>query len=156
MSAPGIYAEPVSGPVLSDDLEAVAARLVGIPYLLGGRDVPRGLDCWGLVVAIYRDAFGVPLQRWDGIDTSSPDGALTATYTITRASADWIEVENGRERPGDVVLLRRFGLPMHVAVVLGPGRMIHSDAPGGVTLARYDGATWAHRIVCFYRHPMLY
>lgn len=35
-------------------------QYVGIPYKPMGRD-QRGIDCWGLVMMVYRDWFGVEL-----------------------------------------------------------------------------------------------
>ena len=136
-------------------MEEVAGRLIGLPFRFGGREVPDGLDCWGVVNVIYRDAFGVALPDYKHLSTDGPERTMRASGVIESDKVGWREVKSGCERPGDVVLFRRFGLPLHVGVVMGSGRMIHSDVPAGVVQARYDGATWAHRILGFYRHPRL-
>jgi len=38
-------------------------QYVGLPYIVGGRS-PLGLDCYGLVLAIYANELGVLLPDW--------------------------------------------------------------------------------------------
>lgn len=38
--------------------------IIGTPYVLGGRDPRVGLDCWGLILHVYR-AMGRPLADFD-------------------------------------------------------------------------------------------
>ena len=52
------------------DLDGVAGRLIGLPFRFGGRAVPDGLDCWGVVLVLYRDAFGIELPSYAGLSTA--------------------------------------------------------------------------------------
>src|SRR5262249_7768659 len=94
------------GPGLSDS----ASRLLGIPYLWGGRSV-QGFECSGLVqqllstrgIRLPRDAH----QQWK------------ATRPLGRSAAAL--------RPGDLLFFGRPGRRMtHVGLALGGGRFVHS------------------------------
>jgi cell wall-associated NlpC family hydrolase len=88
------------------DYVATAGRLIGVPYLWGGK-TSMGLDCSGLV-QIALDAAGLSVPR----DSDQQAKA------IGEAVADF-----GDLRRGDIVFF-----PGHVGIMTGPERLLHANA----------------------------
>jgi cell wall-associated NlpC family hydrolase len=94
------------------------------------------MNCWALVKRIYKDELDVDL----------PDEAI---QDVERSR--WVEVERGREHALDLLLFNTVSGP-HVGLVLGSGRMIHSDEVNGVVTERYKNAViWKNRLRSIYR-----
>ena len=92
---------------------AAAEEYLGVPYLWGGTNPGKGLDCSGLVQLAFRQV-GVEMPKWSrnqatmGVPVDSIDEAL----------------------PGDVLT---FGHPVtHVALYVGDGKMLHAPKRGEV------------------------
>lgn len=93
------------------DVIADARRYLGVPYLWGGTDPSKGLDCSGLVQQVYGD-LGIDLPR------VSRDQANIGTQVDSLADA----------QPGDLLF---FGSPVHhVAIYEGDGMMIEAPRTG--------------------------
>jgi cell wall-associated NlpC family hydrolase len=131
-------------------LEREASELVGTPFAHRGR-APAALDCWGLVAVLYRRTFGIRLPDYAADGSAEHRGEASALIATERDA--WLEIPAGRERPGDVVLMRRFGQPLHVGVVLPGRRLVHADEPAGVAIERYTAPQLRDRVLGFYRHP---
>jgi cell wall-associated NlpC family hydrolase len=120
-----------------EDVLAVAAQFVGVPYVWGGMSA-YGIDCSGLVHLAYR-RLGVTVPR-DADDQASASEPLGA----------------GQEEPGDLYFFAADGKPVHhVGLVAGPGRsMLHASgqsAAGRVvretmTPDRAAGLSGTHRV----------
>ena len=127
---------------------AWCADYVGLPFKSLGR-TRAGLDCWGLVHVVYREAFGIEVPRYgeyaDAYDIEEV-GALVRGEIVTR----WREVSP--ERLGDVVLLRVRGQPCHVGVTVAHGKFLHAFEGTRSCVERYDGLKWSRRIMGFYRY----
>jgi cell wall-associated NlpC family hydrolase len=99
-----------SGPT-SADVIAEAKKYLGVPYVWGGTDPQRGLDCSGLVQLVYGN-LGIDLPR------VSYEQAKAGRPVANLAAA----------QPGDILA---FGSPVHhVAIYLGNGKMIEAPRPG--------------------------
>lgn len=83
---------------------------IGVPYVWGGTDPAKGLDCSGLVQTAAREV-GVTLPR--------------VTYDQQHSGVEVDGIENAK--PGDLLILRNSG---HVAVYVGNGKAIHAPRPG--------------------------
>lgn len=127
-----------------------AQAVVGTPYVHGGRD-RDGWDCWATVRACYRDVFHVELPAYTYPERDWP--AIASCVDQERPA--WQPVPLGAEQPGDVLLLRLRGLPLHVGLVLGGCDMLHAVRGLGVCVERYTGGAWRHRILGAYRHAAL-
>lgn len=99
-----------AGGATGDDVVAAAQRHHGVPYLWGGSDPSRGLDCSGLVQLVMRE-FGV---------------------SVPRVAADQAKV--GREipslseaEPGDLIVTRNGG---HIGIYAGDGEWTHAPRAG--------------------------
>ena len=55
-------------------------------------------------------------------------------------------------QPGDVVILRIRKLPVHCAVILGGGRMLHVHEGIDTCAPRFPGLMWENRIDGYFRH----
>jgi hypothetical protein len=95
---------------------AEAQKSIGVPYLWGGTDPTKGLDCSGFTQLVYGN-LGIDLPR-----TSSQQA------TSGRAVASLAEA-----RPGDLVFFdnssSRAGID-HVGIYLGDGKMIAAPQAG--------------------------
>lgn len=100
--------------------------LVGKPYLERGRDVATGLDCFGVVLEVYK-RLGVPL--------ADPYVAVPKTYgsdgdpgdhqwLLKQLFGDWNPVEL---QGGAVVAFSRYGKrPDHAGVMINDRLFIHA------------------------------
>lgn len=101
-----------SGGVTGADVVASARKYLGVPYVWGGTDPQKGLDCSGLVQRAFAD-LGIDLPR--------------VSYQQAAAGT---QVDGGlaNAQPGDVLA---FGSPVHhVAIYLGNNQMIEAPRPG--------------------------
>ena len=104
---------------------AKASELLGVPYLWGGTDPSRGLDCSGFTQLVYRSQ-GIELPR------VSSQQATAGTPVASLAEA----------RPGDLLFfdysLTRPGID-HVGIYLGDGQMMAAPQPGDVVKVQSVG-----------------
>ena len=95
---------------------AEARKYLGVPYLWGGTDPAKGLDCSGFTQLVFGN-LGVDLPRV----SSQQATAGTAVPSLTQA------------RPGDLVFFDhspdRPGID-HVGIYIGGGKMIAAPQPG--------------------------
>jgi cell wall-associated NlpC family hydrolase len=91
-------------------------RYLGVPYLWGGTDPAKGLDCSGFVQRAFAD-IGVKLPR------VSVDQGKQGEPVASLAEA----------RPGDLVFWRGDGKrPNHIGIYAGDGRMLVAPRTGDV------------------------
>ena len=127
-----------------------AGRYIGLPFREHGRE-RSGLDCWGLVRLVMAEQFGRPLPSFIS-EYRRTTSAEDIGRLITREAAAWMGVEAGREKAGDVIVLRMRGVPMHVGLVLGDRHMLHIERGVDSAIERYGSPRWSERIYGFYRH----
>jgi hypothetical protein len=105
------------GSVTGDQIVAKAREMIGLPYVWGGTDPEKGVDCSGLVQSVYQ-SFGIELPRL------SADQARSGTPVASMADA----------KPGDLIAWdnssRNNGAD-HIAIYIGNGQMIEAPRPGG-------------------------
>ncbi|MEQ6901953.1 transglycosylase SLT domain-containing protein [Nocardioides sp. YIM 152588] len=105
-----------AGGVTGDDVVAEARKYLGVPYVWGGTDPTKGLDCSGLVQLVYKN-LGYDLPR------VSYQQAAEGTPVASLAEA----------RPGDLIAWdnssRNDGVD-HIAIYIGDGKMIEAPRTG--------------------------
>lgn len=94
-----------------DAVVAEARKYLGVPYVWGGTDPDKGLDCSGLIQLVYKNlGYDIPRVSWQQAKTGLPVSDLD------------------HARPGDILA---FGSPVHhVGIYIGDGRMIEAPRPG--------------------------
>ena len=113
-----VSSEFTSGGGTTSEAAAVAEaqKYIGVPYLWGGTDPSKGLDCSGFLQLVYRN-LGIELPR-----VSSQQA--TAGRPVTSLAA---------ARPGDLVFFdydpERPGID-HAGMYIGNGKMIAAPQPG--------------------------
>lgn len=134
------------------DFPEWVSKYVGLPYKIRGRTL-AGLDCYGLLVVIARDEFGVCIGSYEDIayDGEGNDKAV-AEEIHAGLTARWEPVERGKEQVGDCILFRLGRYPIHCGMVVAPGWMIHIEEGADSALEKYnDGPAWPRRLIGFYK-----
>jgi cell wall-associated NlpC family hydrolase len=109
--APQPTTTPAPGPTGRDLVEA-GRQYLGAPYVWGGTDPARGVDCSGLVQRALRD-LGVEVPR-----------------TVSQQRHVGTEVPSlAQARPGDLIVL---GGDRHIGIYVGNGQMLHAPKTGDV------------------------
>lgn len=139
---------------------AWAARFVGIPFVERGR-TRIGADCWYFVHLVLKEQFGIIVPTYDGVGWAEGGDREALARFMAAHKDEWRRIPEGQERAGDVPLMRYFGQPIHVGVVVAPPLMIHCERGTESCLAYYDRRPWRHqlpdgrwmsRVEGFYRH----
>jgi cell wall-associated NlpC family hydrolase len=122
-------ATATGGPTGQDVVDG-ARKYLGVPYVWGGTDPAKGLDCSGLVQLVYRN-LGIDLPR------------------VSRDQArEGVEVPSlDQAQPGDLLA---FNSPVsHIAIYIGDGQMIEAPRPGRDVCVSpvYDTPTAIRRVL---------
>jgi len=116
----------------SDHAEMLFQALASldVDYRYGGSSRATGFDCSGLVMHVFKEAYGLALPR------------------NARAQADVGKpVTAGELLPGDLVFYNTLNRPYsHVGIYLGDGRFIHAPRTGAqVRVENLSNAYWTRR-----------
>lgn len=100
------------------DLLQSVTDWMGTPYRYGNNS-RRGTDCSGFVTRVFREVYGITLQR-------SSRSLFTTTKHVAKAEM----------QTGDLVFFRRGHGPIyHVGIYLKDGKFAHSACNGGVMVS---------------------
>lgn len=100
------------------DLLRSVTDWMGTPYHYGNNS-RRGTDCSGFVTRVFREVYGVTLQR-----------SSRSMFTTTK------HVAKSEMKTGDLVFFRRGRGPIyHVGIYLKDGKFAHSATNGGVMVS---------------------
>lgn len=100
--------------VNGQDIVNYAKQFLGTPYVFGGDDLKRGIDCSGLVQQVYKKfGLSVPRVTYDQIGVGKAIGMNDL-------------------QPGDMIFFDYGGRagPDHVGIYLGKGKFIEAPKPG--------------------------
>ena len=126
-------------------------KALTVPFVKHGRSWD-GWDCWGMVNVAYRELRGVELPSFAGDYPDAGDtreGRACVEGLIRANMGDWRKVS--APEPGDVVLLKIGGRPIHVGLMVGQRAFLHTEKKIGTVIERTDGAMWRDRIDGVYR-----
>jgi cell wall-associated NlpC family hydrolase len=87
-----------------------ARKYLGVPYVWGGTDPAKGLDCSGLVQRVYRD-LGIDVPR----------------VAIDQGNAGRAVPNLAAAKPGDLLVMNAG---QHIGIYMGNNQYIHAPAPG--------------------------
>lgn len=114
---------------------------IGIPFAYGGRTKEQ-LDCYGLVMLLYKDIHGITLPDFD-----SPTNMKDIHTLVAGERPKW---ETGNLEVGSILLFSVMGYGSHVGYYIGNDKFIHTwEATSGVTIERL-GISWKHRLIGIY------
>ena len=100
------------------DLLRTVTDWIGTPYRYGN-NTRRGTDCSGFVTRVFREVYGITLQR-------SSRSMFSTTKHIAKSEM----------KTGDLVFFRRGRGPIyHVGIYLKNGKFAHSATNGGVMVS---------------------
>jgi cell wall-associated NlpC family hydrolase len=120
-----------------------------VPYRDKGRS-PSGWDCWGLIYYLSRNYFGHNVPSYlDCYESAQAEDSVTRAIRIN--SKDWRNVDAEQEVPGDVVILKLAGHPIHAGLVVEPGWMLHCMEGRGTVRECYLSNAWRNRIEGIFR-----
>jgi len=124
-------------------------ELVGKRFVNGGRDVKNGLDCWGLVMEVFKH-FGVTVP--DFSVNAFAFQAIDALAKKATGLSSWKEVYRPIDTDAPLVVLMRMHpkLITHAGVFIGNNRIIHTTKATGVITTRADALK--SRIVGYYKY----
>ncbi|MDR1689941.1 MAG: C40 family peptidase [Clostridiales bacterium] len=108
-----------------------ARKFLGTPYVWGGTNLNKGVDCSGFVYSVMKD-FGITLNR-------SSRQQYQNGYTVSKANLN----------VGDLVFFDtdRGGYISHVGIYIGGGQFIHSSSSKrtwGVTISSLSEAYYTN------------
>lgn len=106
------------------ELASAAARLVGAPFRLHGRDPDTGLDCIGLLQAAMAAA-GSRMMLPNGYSIRQREPPDLSG--IARSSG-FRKVSRGDLLAGDIVIMRPSACLIHLAIVMDGDRAVHAHA----------------------------
>lgn len=110
LTAVDLAANPKYTDLNPEDIMKVAAKYVGVPYILGG-ELPTGLDCSGYLRLVFAD-FGILLPH-----SVNGQAAHPRVKRIKKSDA----------RPGDLVIMSNHS---HDGIYAGSGMFYHAPRPG--------------------------
>ncbi|HEX8330421.1 MAG TPA: C40 family peptidase [Hymenobacter sp.] len=100
------------------DLLRTVTDWIGTPYRYGNNS-RKGTDCSGFVTRVFREVYGITLQR-------SSRSMFSTTKHVAKAEM----------KTGDLVFFRRGKGPIyHVGIYLKDGKFAHSATNGGVMVS---------------------
>lgn len=103
-------ANPTFSKLDPDDIMKVAAKYVGVPYVLGGEN-PTGLDCSGYTRLVFAE-FGILLPH--SVNAQSHDPHIR-------------QIPRSEAQPGDLVIMNNHS---HEGIYAGPGMFFHAPFSG--------------------------
>jgi len=125
-------------------------QYIGVPFRDHGRD-PSGWDCWGLVCWCLRHHFGLSVPSFDD-EYESALQPSSVRRVISKHKPEWGKVELGDERPGDVLLLRMDGVPIHVGLCIGKPLVLHVLPGPNTIVEEYTEPQHKVRVLGVYRY----
>lgn len=121
-------------------------KWIGIPYKCGGRDISSGLDCYGLVVEVYKKELAITLPKYDLI---TPENRAECSDSLLRTElySKCLKKESVEDiEEFDILLFNSKGRPLHIAIAINDSLMIHSDELVGSVIEDYRSNKWKKRL----------
>jgi cell wall-associated NlpC family hydrolase len=132
-----------------DDL---VKKYLGIPYKLRGRNPEEGFDCWGLVLWLFKNEFGIKLFDLENLEYEK-DWYREGNYFLENVWRDWEKLEKPELYCG-VMFNSLFGFTNHGGIMLDSNRFLHC-ALQGVVVSRISDRQHQEAFNGFYRNIKL-
>ncbi len=123
-------------------------KFLEVPYKNGGRDM-NGLDCYGLILLIYKD---LGIKLFDIDEEYDKDWSWKGSdYVKKYYHMNWKRIKDNIQFPDVIAMRNGKGILNHGGVYLGKKRFIHCTK-AGVTVAKTSQKPWKKRIEAYYRY----
>jgi cell wall-associated NlpC family hydrolase len=104
-----------------EEIISYGMQFIGTPYVWGGSNLGRGVDCSGFTQEVFK-AFEIPIDRVSYMQAN-----------------EGTEVSKNNLLPGDLVFFdttgSRSGKISHVGIYIGEDQFLHADATRGVMVS---------------------
>ena len=116
------------------DSTQIVRGLVGVRFVSGGRNVATGLDCWGLVMEVYKRC-GQPIQ--DFLVDAFAFETIDAYAKRELGTPQWEQVEKPKDWDAPLVVLMCMHREYitHAGVFLGGNRIMHTLQATGTVIS---------------------
>lgn len=123
--------------------------LIGGQFVNGGRGVSTGLDCWGLVMEVYK-RYGIDVPDFT-VDAFAYQTIDTLTGKAIK-SQRWEKVYTPADKDAPLVVLMRMHPKFitHTGVYIGRNKIIHTMKMTGVITSK--ATALKSRMVGYYRY----
>ena len=120
--------------------------LIGVPYVLDGRDSKQGFDCYGLVREASRR------MGYDTPDYYNPENDPSFLYAVGTKQEEYY-ISLTKPEPGCIVTFRvHHNYTTHIGIVLDDcDQFIHVMRNKNVCVERLHSIFWRDRITGFYK-----
>ncbi|PHV72379.1 glycoside hydrolase [Sporanaerobium hydrogeniformans] len=119
--------------VLGDEIVDYCKQFIGTPYVWGGNDLKRGVDCSGLTQEVYK-TFDIDISR--------------VSYMQAK---DGKQIAKSELMPGDLVFFdtsgKNRGNISHVGIYAGNDKFVHADGTKGVMISNLNSAYYKRNYV---------
>ena len=128
--------------------------LIGVPFKNQGRDINTGVDCYGLVIEVFK-RFGYNIPTGYYADYNNTEAVRKLITEKTAIKSNWERVETN-DMPIPSLLAICFGTPKgvvnHTGVYIGDGKFIHIRENTGVCVDRVNSPAWRRIIEGAYKY----
>lgn len=125
--------------LIGEQIVEYGKQFIGTPYVWGGTNLNKGVDCSGFTQGIYK-RFDIELNR-----------------TSYMQALDGRTIPKSELRSGDLIFFDTNGVNRgrisHVGVYVGDGEFIHSDMTKGISIAKLDNSYYKRNYVKSVRVP---
>lgn len=125
--------------MLGEQIVEYGKKFIGTPYVWGGSNLSRGVDCSGFTQEIYKN-FDININRISNMQ------ALSGR-----------PVSKNDLKTGDLIFFDTNGINKgrisHVGVYAGDGEFIHSSSSRGISIAKLDNSYYKKNYVKSVRLP---
>ena len=122
-------------------------NLIDIPYLKDGRSF-LGADCYG-VAYLFGKQNGIDFPLFLHKETKESSGIVK---TIENEKYKFVNIPKSHLAVGDLILFKILGQPVHIAVNVEKGIMLHSfEGNRYSTVEKFIGNQWERRIDSIWR-----
>lgn len=134
------------------NLPAWIEPYIGAPYSDGGEvERPGTFNCWTLYAHIRLHVFGKKLVDYDGPVWAGMRGVKEMAAAADAFARQFTEIDEASAAPGDAILMRFAGAPIHVGCVVAPGWMLHINKTIDAVVESWRHPLYVNRIEGFYR-----
>ena len=126
-------------PMLGEQIVEYGKKFIGTPYIWGGTNLRRGVDCSGFTQGIYKE-FDIKINR-----------------TSNMQALNGQTISKNELKTGDLIFFDTNGVNKgrisHVGVYAGGGEFIHSSSSRGISISKLDNAYYKRNYVKSVRPP---